>query len=166
MRSLHGSYLMVSYVMWQLPPALSPESFFSWESLSGQTKSWVEILFDMHSFHNPLASFSNGSHECLTYASGFFLNLMFWDWNENCLYFQNPLFWNIFKPTLISKAERSTFQPKENMHLLRCTKKKKITERFRRKLWSLVIWWSLGLAGCLGCKDWKSTNEGLLLVQD
>lgn len=44
------------------PPAL--ESFFSWESLSGQPKGWVRIPFDMHSLHNLLASFSKGSHEC------------------------------------------------------------------------------------------------------
>lgn len=61
------SWWLSDGILWDVTVASSPpslESFFSWESLSSQLKSYLGIPFDMHSFHNLIASFSKGLHEC------------------------------------------------------------------------------------------------------
>lgn len=170
-----------AFPSWQLSDGISCDVtvtsgpfFFSLESFFfppgkislAQPKRWVRIPFDMHSFHNLLASLLKGHMSAgLTFdlCFGFFFNLTSSDWNENWLSFQIMLVWHTFMPAFNSKAQ--AFKWKEICSYIPW-KKKKIPEKFQEKLWSLVIWWRPGLARCLGCKDWKSTNEGLLLVQD
>lgn len=142
------------------PPSL--QSFFSWESLSGQPKSWVRIPFDMHSFHNLTASFRKGSHECGLDV-----------WPKQRVFLNSDILTLKWQLSLIPeraclKHLYSNFHFPNRKLKLSAKRKHALTsqKRFKKKLWWLVIWWRPGLARCLGCKDWKSTNEGLLSVQD
>lgn len=66
--SLHVCYLVVSYVMWLLPPALPSVRV---PSLGKVCLGQAKMAFDMHSSHNLIASFSKDMHE---------LRLDVWPW--------------------------------------------------------------------------------------
>lgn len=157
------------------PPLL--ESFFSWESSSGQAR----IAFDMHSSHNLIASFSKEMHE---------LKLNVWPWlklSRACVSAQLLIKeLKSFIPRLITTIPSNTIHlsfgtpssqplfPKQEAqdasHSVKMgnslMEKRSFSKSFKKKPWWVVIWWWPGLAGCLGCRDWKSTNEGLLSEQD
>lgn len=57
--------------------------------------------------------------------------------NENCLSFQIMLVWKIFLPTLISQSRTLKLSAERKYALT--LQKEKFTERFKKKLWSLVI---------------------------
>lgn len=170
MRSLHGSYLMVSYVMWQLPPALPPYRVSSPGKvcLANLNAGWEFPLVCIPFISKHLLVKGHEHGLAVWPLLRFFLKSdvlrlkceLSLIPNHARLEHLNANF--NFQSRMLRLPTKSkyalTYQPPP--------KKKKFTERFKKKLWLLVIWWRPGLAPCLGCKDWKSTNDGLLSVQD